>query len=263
MRYWFLAFALAGCVSTAPPAETTDPQVIETLPFNLFGCDMLLAGATPNFADVAHLVPPGYEPADAAQFLDLPAPVERALVAVLIGKCDSFEEQSPLGITTGWVLIEPPLIDGGPSGDALNFYQVYSATDSHEARAHLDKVDWRTNQANISFNSGSTGGQITASVSDANIGLSLSALRTSQTTPLDDARTFRLWERHESGTQLLELSENSPGELSRGTCVVQPGSWSETVLGTACDDFGQSLLYFPLFDANFPSRVSVYPTEPR
>lgn len=245
------------------PEEGTGRDIIESLPFNLYGCDVLLVGATPGFAEVAHLVPPGYQPADAAQFLDLPTPLERAMVAVLIGQCDSFEGQEPLGITTGWVLVEPPVIDGGPSGEALNFYQVYSATDSEAAQAHLAKVDWQTRRANITFNGGSSGGQISASVLDGQIGLSLSALRTSQGTPLDDARTFRLWERHAQGTQLLELSENSPGELSRGTCVVEPGSWSETVLGTTCDDFGQSLLYFPLFDANFPGRVSVFPTEPR
>lgn len=241
--------------------ESEDAR-IESIPFNLNNCDLILGIALQDFAGVQNLLPPGYRAEDASVFFNSPLAFDQTAVVAVIMDCQSFELAVPIRLAAGWVLVEAPDIAESPTGSALNFYQLFGATDEPLANEYLAKIGWVAEKATIGFSRADVGQNSFASVTDSDIGLTLFALRTGAETPLDNPRSFRIWQNNAIGTQLLQLEENSPGELSRGGCIVEPGSRSDELFNGACDDLGQSLLYFPLVDASFPGTATVFPWRP-
>lgn len=261
---------LAGCTTAPPTTDGIEEEVRTSQSFNLYNCDMILALALREYSAVETLLPPGYWPEDAAEFLDLDVATGQGMTALLVGDCESFEEKSPVSIATGWILVKDPSLPDGPTGEALNFYQLFGASSSMEAQEYLAQIGYEAEVSNITFGSSTVLPQgVRGDVMNESIGFWLEAAQTGQQVPNDDSRTFRLWQRNGDGTQLMEVNEEAPGELSVGHCSTTPGGLADSLFGDACATLqspvsqdATALVYFPLFGYDFLSTVTVFDATP-
>lgn len=275
---WLIALALlgaAGCIGQ-PAGDEADGDVVESgmpaatvIDAGLTDCVELGVARLVSFEHARSLLPPAYEPGEAADFLGMPTPTGGGVVLAGQLACGgSIMEDGPLAWADLLVFTEPPEVPGaGPDRGYANLYQLAEFTQGEATLTMLKGFGFEAPPAEVivDFEVGPALPVGSATIRDHEADLLRFSVAAGVPQPYD--LFARFWHETENGTAFF-AHDRSPITMFLGVvteCEAPPGSLHAVAFGvtdcTGGDSMGGVFSELSHFDSTFTFLPGVFAAE--